>query len=98
VVIDNDGIHGPLRMDATVKLEGGLHTIRVSYFQGPRDLLCLMLGVWGPGDKQFRTFNTNDFKPPANPEDWKFGSPEDIEKLDPKALAPKGKKPKGSSR
>lgn len=91
MLIDNDGIHAPLRMDSTTKLEGGLHTIRLSYFQGPRFQLCLMLGVWGPGDKNFRAFNMNDFKPPSNPEDWKYGSPSDMDKLDPKATVDKKK-------
>jgi hypothetical protein len=78
VVINNDGHHPTLRMDGSVKLAGGIHSIRVSYFQGPRDELALMLGVCGPDDKDFRVFNTNEFKPPANPEDWKFGSPNDL--------------------
>jgi hypothetical protein len=77
-VINNDGIHATLRMDTSVNLAGGIHTIRLSYFQGPRFELSLMLGVAGPGDKDFRAFNTNEFKPPANPEDWKYGNPDDL--------------------
>jgi hypothetical protein len=95
VIIDNDGVHSPLRMDNVVKLEGGLHNIRVSYFQGPRYTVCLMLAVSGPGESGVRPFNINEFKPPANPEDWKFGSPEDIDKLpDPKAKETKPPKSK----
>jgi len=78
VVVDNDGVHTPLREEGTVKLAGGIHSIRLSYFQGPRTALALMLGVLGPGENQFRFFNTNEFKPPANPEDWKYGSPDDL--------------------
>lgn len=78
VIINNDGIHATLRVDGSVNLAGGIHTIRVSYFQGPRYALALMLGVAGPGDRELRVFNTNEFKPPANPEDWKYGSPEDL--------------------
>jgi hypothetical protein len=74
-IIDNDGIHPPLSEDATVKLAGGIHTIRVSYFQGPGTGIALMLGVQGPDDKDFRAFSTERFKPPAHPEDWKFGDP-----------------------
>jgi hypothetical protein len=77
-VINNDGIHATLRVDTSVILAGGIHTIRLSYFQGPRFELSLMLGIAGPGDKDFRAFNTNEFKPPANPEDWKYGSPDDL--------------------
>jgi len=79
VVINNDGIHGTLRVDTTVKLAGGIHRIRLSYFQGPRFEVSLMLGIAGPGDTEFRAFNTNEFKPPPNPEDWKFGSPANLE-------------------
>ncbi len=71
-VIDNDGHHPPLRVDGSAKLAGGIHAIRISYFQGPRTSLALMLGVAGPEDKEFRVFNTNEFRPPANPDDWKF--------------------------
>ena len=77
-IISNDGIHGTLRVDGAVRLEGGIHTIRLSYFQGPRFSIALMLGVAGPGDTDFRVFNTNEFKPPAHPEDWKYGSPDDL--------------------
>jgi len=77
-LIDNDGLHGILAVEGTVKLEGGIHSIRLSYFQGPRTALALMLGVKGPGEKQYRVFNTNDFRPPANPADWKYGSPDDL--------------------
>ena len=77
-MIDIDGIHGTVREDATVNLAGGIHSIRLSYFQGPRFQLSLMLGIAGPGDKDFRVFNTNEFKPPANPADWKYGNPDDL--------------------
>jgi hypothetical protein len=84
-IIKNDGLHGTVRVDGSVNLKGGLHTIRISYFQGPRYGICLILAVAGPGDKDWRIFNTDEFKPPANPADWKFGSPADLNKLpDPK--------------
>jgi hypothetical protein len=77
-VINLDGIHAPEREDTIVKLEGGIHSIRVSYFQGPRYQIALMLSVAGPGDNDLRVFNTNEFKPPANPADWKYGNPDDL--------------------
>ena len=95
-IINNDGIHGPIRMMGDVKLVGGLHTFRVSYFQGPRDVLCLVLAVSDPGEKMLSIFNTDTFKPPANPEDWKYGSPADLDKL-PDAKA-KPRKPVRSSK
>ena len=30
----------------------------------------------------FRPFNTDEFKPPPNPEDWKYGSPDDWKELE----------------
>jgi hypothetical protein len=74
VVIDNDGIHGTRCLETGVKLSGGIHTIRLSYFQGPRYHLCLILGVQKPGATTFRPFNTDDFAAPENPADWKYGS------------------------
>jgi hypothetical protein len=70
-IIDNDCQHAPLSVDGSVNLEGGIHEMRVSYFQGPRYHVALVLDVKAPGG-QWRLFDTQDFKPPANPADWKF--------------------------
>jgi hypothetical protein len=72
-VIDNDCQHSPDLRIAAVKLEGGGHRLRVSYFQGPRDCLALVLAIAGP-DQQWRVFSTREFKPPPNPEDWKYAA------------------------
>ena len=74
LVIDNDGQHPPVTKNATVDLTGGIHRIRVSYFQGPRYLVALVLEVSQPDDEDLRVFSTNDFKPPPHPEDWKYGN------------------------
>jgi VWFA-related protein len=76
LVINNDPFHGREGIGTVVKLGGGIHGIRVSYYQGPRYHLSLMLTVAGPGDKRFRPFNTDDFAAPTNPADWKYGSPD----------------------
>ena len=90
VIINNDGIHPTERKDGLVALAGGIHTIRLSYFQGPRFSIALQLGVAGPGDRRLRFFNTDEFKPPVRPEDWKFGSPDDLNKsTDPKSESKK---------
>lgn len=73
-IIDNDGTHPPRERRGEVKLAGGLHRIRVSYFQGPRFHVALMLGIAGPGE-EFRFFSTEEFRPPRNPEEWKYGTP-----------------------
>jgi PA14 domain len=56
---------------ASVKLSGGIHRIRVSYFQGPRDQVALVLQVAGPGDT-WRIFSTDEFKPPPDPDTWSY--------------------------
>ena len=71
LIADNDGIHSTLDREASLMLTGGIHKIRVSYFQGPRDTVTLLLQIAGPGEK-FRIFSTEEFKPPPNPESWTF--------------------------
>lgn len=64
-VIDNDKLHAPLAMESKVKLKAGAHSIRVSYFQGPRLHVALMLEVIPP-DGERRIFSTQEFKPPSD--------------------------------
>lgn len=63
LVIDNDGVHATQDRSGMVDLEQGKHTIEVSYFQGPRFQVALVLQVASPGEPM-RIFNTDDFKPP----------------------------------
>jgi len=70
-VIDNDGLHPPATRFGIIELSGGIHNIRVQYFQGPRFNVALVLEVAIPHEA-LRVFSTDEFKPPANPEDWKF--------------------------
>jgi hypothetical protein len=72
-VIDNDCLHSPDLRTTAVQLEGGVHRIRVSYFQGPRDCLALVLAVAGP-DQPWTVFDIREFKPPSNPEDWRYSA------------------------
>jgi hypothetical protein len=71
VIIDNDGLHPPLEKAGRVDLSGGLHRIRVSYFQGPKFQIALVLKVAGAG-QQLRVFSTDEFKPPPDPGQWRF--------------------------
>ena len=80
VVIDNDGVHPASRREGRGELTGGMHRIRLSYFQGPRDGVALILEVARPGDR-YRIFSTKDFRP-ANAEDWKSN---DAEATEPRA-------------
>jgi hypothetical protein len=74
MVVDNDGIHPADTKSGSAELAGGIHRIRVQYFQGPRLQVALVLKIAGPDDSEqaMRIFSTDEFKPPANPEDWKF--------------------------
>jgi hypothetical protein len=71
LVIDNGGLHPPVTMTGKIQLDGGIHSIRVPYFQGIRYRVALVLKIAGPG-QDFRIFSTEEFKPPADPETWAF--------------------------
>ena len=77
-VINNDCIHPIKEVSGTVQLEGGIHEIRVSYFQGPRFHVALVLKVKPPGG-DWRIFDTGDFKPPPNPAEWKYPNPGNLD-------------------
>lgn len=68
---DNDGEHPPQTRLAAMTLEGGIHRIRVSYFQGRRYQVALVLRVAPPGE-EFRVFSTDEFKPPSDPATWTY--------------------------
>jgi hypothetical protein len=47
----------------------------VSYFQGPKYQIALVLKVAG-SDRKMHVFSTDDFKPPPDPGEWRFpGNP-----------------------
>jgi hypothetical protein len=69
LVVDNDGTHPPVKLTGNVELSGGVHRIRVAYFQGPRFHVALVLEVAPPGEK-LRVFSTDEFKPPLHPDTW----------------------------
>jgi hypothetical protein len=64
-VIDNDGQHPPAEKRGDVYLAHGVHTVRVSYFQGPRFQVALQLKIAAQG-QEFRVFNTDELKPPPD--------------------------------
>jgi len=65
LVIDNDGQHPARELAGAADLAHGVHRIRVSYFQGPREEVALILKIARPGQR-LRVFSTDDFKPPAD--------------------------------
>jgi hypothetical protein len=71
LIADNDGVHSPAVRLASLRLSGGMHTIRVPYFQGPAHTVALLLEIAGPGERP-RPFSTNEFRPPVDPETWRF--------------------------
>ena len=82
LIVDNDGVHSTEVRLGSIRLAGGMHTMRVPYFQGPRETVALMLEVAGPGE-QPRIFSTDEFKPPVNPENWRFPAPAELPAADP---------------
>ncbi|MFN7999120.1 MAG: PA14 domain-containing protein [Bryobacteraceae bacterium] len=64
-VIHNDWVHPLIEKAGKVKLRTGVHSIRVSYFQGPRFYVALVLRVAAPGEHEFRVFHADDFKEPG---------------------------------
>jgi hypothetical protein len=66
LVVDNDGQHPPRERVGAVMLTHGVHEIRVSYFQGPRWHVALVLKVALPGEG-LRIFSTDELKPPPSP-------------------------------
>ncbi len=71
LVIDNGGLHVPVTLHGTTELSGGIHTIRVPYFQGLKFHVALVLKIAGTGE-DYRIFSTEEFKPPADPTTWAF--------------------------
>lgn len=69
LVIDNDGQHPPLEKTGMADLAAGLHRMRVSYFQGPKFQIALVLRVAGP-HQDLHVFSTDEFKPPPDPGEW----------------------------
>lgn len=69
-VINNDGVHPSAARAGGAALKAGVHRIRVSYFQGPRFHVALILNVRRPGE-DWRPFNLDLYLPPPGHEDWK---------------------------
>lgn len=62
LLIDNDRMHPAQTKEAGIELARGAHQLRVSYFQGPRDDVALVLQVAIPGE-ELKIFTADDFKP-----------------------------------
>ncbi len=62
LLIDNDGVHAAKIETGAVNLGPRLHSIRVTYFQGPKYELALILAVSPPKGK-WRIFSMSDYVP-----------------------------------
>ena len=80
--VDNDGIHPPESRIGSAEFSRGIHTVRVTYFQGPRTHVALVLDVSPPGGERYVLFDTNNFKPPADPSIWIQGKIRDVKKYE----------------
>jgi hypothetical protein len=76
-LIDNDGNHVAIALSAGAFLSRGIHRLHVSYFQGPRFNVALVLAVAPPG-ASWRMFNTNEFVPPPDTSQWVDGTVSDV--------------------
>jgi hypothetical protein len=66
LIVENDGQHAPRERVGVASLSHGVHDIRVSYFQGPRYHVALVLKIAFPG-QEMRIFSTDEMKPPPAP-------------------------------
>ena len=64
LVVDNDGQHMTQYAAGRTKLEAGMHRMRVSYFQGPRFEVALVLMVSPPHGK-WKVFDIRDYLAPV---------------------------------
>ncbi len=49
LIVDNDGIHPPADAKGAAHLVAGVHTVRLDYFQGPKDQMAVQLFVTPTG-------------------------------------------------
>jgi hypothetical protein len=65
LIVSDDTLHPAQGSRGNVQLSAGAHYIRVSYFQGPRTEVALVLLV-KPRWRSWRLFDTRDFPDPGN--------------------------------
>jgi PA14 domain len=65
LIVSDDALHPAQRSRGKVLLDAGAHDIRVSYFQGPRTEVALVLLV-KPPKGGWRLFDTRDFPDPQD--------------------------------
>jgi hypothetical protein len=63
LIVDDDGVHATQHAGGRAKLVTGMHHLRVSYFQGPRWEVALVLNVAPPHGK-WAIFDIRDYRMP----------------------------------
>ncbi len=76
-LMSDDGNHSPSGLSASAYLSSGIHQMRVTYFQGPRYLVALVLAIGPPGEA-WRIFDSDDFLPPKDESEWVKGEISDV--------------------
>jgi hypothetical protein len=64
LIVDDDGVHSTQHAGGRARLATGMHHLRVSYFQGPRWEVALVLNV-APPHGQWKIFDIRDYRMPA---------------------------------
>jgi hypothetical protein len=59
LVVDNDGMHDPMSIEGSLMLAAGAHSMRVEYFQGPRNVIALVLRC-ALGDNPLEIFDPRE--------------------------------------
>jgi hypothetical protein len=66
LIVSDDTLHSAQGSRDTLRLSAGAHDVRVSYFQGPRAEVALVLLV-KPPKRSWRLFDMRDFPNPEDP-------------------------------
>lgn len=80
LLIDNDGTHAPETVAGSAQFSRGVYRLRVSYFQGPRLHVALVLSVARPDNETWQVFDTNDYRPPSDAREWLPGNLSNIKR------------------
>lgn len=63
LIVDDDGVHSTQHAGGRAKLTKGVHHLRVSYFQGPRWEVALVMNV-APPHGRWKIFDIRDYRMP----------------------------------
>ena len=75
LVVDNDGIHGAIRRQGSMRLGTGIHPVEIHYFQGPRHAIALQW-LYKPPHGHMQIVPPNAIYRPGKPQ-----VPDELKKL-----------------